>query len=136
MQHWHDVGQLGGYSIAEFQGHADSILRLEGLSGSLARLFLCEPGRGRWGLTQRDLPRMVMEALAMQLEPQSGFMLAPQGLQPAQFGGHPQIQEAIESGRVKFLVGTRPDGIRTVAILLLGKSPAQQKASKPWWKFW
>lgn len=122
MQYWHDIGRLKSYSLDEFGAHAERILRSEGLRGNFANLSIQEPVGEDWGDTRGDFPRHFIEYLSAQLEPQSGFMLSPDPdelLKPYQTEGYPEIAQAMENKKVKFLVGTQPDGHRVVRILLL-----------------
>ena len=131
MQSWYDLGKFKTHSMKEFKKHAQKILKAERIQGSLASLFISEPTLGTWGNTQRDLPRHVMDALLMQIEPQSGFRLTSEsGVEKMQLGGYPEIGEALQNDSAKMLVATMPNGIRTLSQLILTKQ------KKTWWKLW
>jgi len=121
LGHWVDIGQLGiAPDIIEIKSAAERILRLEGLTGSLARLSLMEPSPGTWGKTDNDLHRNVIETLANQLESRPALILTPSGLQQTRTESYPEIEKALNEGRVKFLVGRTSNERRYVAILLTG----------------
>lgn len=119
MGYWRNVGILGNSHIFDFLRIAKEITRSEGFQGSLARLFIAEPTAGSWGDMQRDLPRFVLEELVRILRSPNVLTLTPEGLKEAEPDRYPEIEEALENGKVMFLVGRARDERRHVAIYLL-----------------
>jgi len=125
MQIWHDIGHLKSYSLEEFDFHANLILEIEGVNGKFASLSLRESVIGQWGDTRRDLPQRFIEQLSTMIEPETVNRLTPAGLETVETGGHPEIAEALDQYRVKFLVATQPDKRRVVRVLLLDSTPSK-----------
>lgn len=117
--YWIDVGLLSNSHINDFRLQADRILRLLGLKGTLANLFLTEPSPGVWGNKEPDLNQTIMEKLIQQLDSHPEFIITPTGLQQTQSQSYPEIKEALQSNKIKFLIGKTPDNRRQVALLLL-----------------
>ena len=129
MGAWIEVGSLSRDFTSDLRRHGEKVLTSMGKHGFLSGIVLMEPSPGFWGHTPEEYRGSALDALEMQLdvcENPQGIVLGPEGEQPAaarpikEFRSQAtKIREAIEKRSLRFILGTMPNGCRSVGILVI-----------------